>query len=233
MKKDISYITEEQKKIVSIVTAKFKDYYLTGGTALSFYFNHRFSEDLDFFTQKYERKDHDEIMSFISAKTGYAFKLEAEQNDPKLVPMKVYFMELKRGYILKIDFVQDFMKNIKPIKNGLHSTEDIYLRKVSITVGSEEKESITGGILSTGRQTAKDLYDIFHLSMNYKPVSDFFLEHFPKDKADNLIAWYRSFNRMNLKMDLLDLIPNVNTAEILKYLDHEILKNLPDKLITP
>ncbi len=96
MASNIAYIKREQKRITAIITEKFKNYYLTGGTALSFYFNHRFSEDLDFFTQKYKSKDPDNIMNFISAKTGFKFKLDAEQNEPGLVPMKIYFLGLKR-----------------------------------------------------------------------------------------------------------------------------------------
>ncbi len=51
MENKISYIKSEQKKITEFVTKNFKKYYLTGGPALSVYFNHRFSEDLDFFSQ--------------------------------------------------------------------------------------------------------------------------------------------------------------------------------------
>ena len=232
MKKTISYIKKEQKKISSMVTSKYKNYYLTGGTALSFYFNHRLSEDLDFFTQKYKRDTPDKIMDFVSKKTRFPFKLEAEQKDPKLVPMKVYFMELKQGVVLKVDFVQDFMENVKRIKNGLHSIEDIYLRKIAATTGIGEKMSITGKILPAGRQTARDLYDIFYLSQKHKPISNFFLEYYSRDKAENLIAWYRSFNRMSLKMELLDLVPGIDTGKVFKHLDDEIIKKLPDKLIS-
>ena len=52
-------------------------------------------------------------MQFIYEKTGFEFKLEVEQDDPKLIPMKVYSLDLKKGIILKIDFVQDFTKNLK------------------------------------------------------------------------------------------------------------------------
>lgn len=230
MKKTVSYTKKVQKRIFKVVTSRFKNYYLTGGTALSLYFNHRLSEDLDFFTKKYKREEPDKIMDFISRKTGFSYKLETEQVDPKLIPMKVYFLEIKKGVILKIDFVQDFMKNTRRIHNGLHSIEDIYIRKISIAI-REEKESVTGRIISTGRQTARDLYDIFYLSKNYKPLSSFFLEYFPKTKAESLIAWYRSFNRMDLKMELIDLIPGIDTSEIFKYLDREILIELPNKLI--
>lgn len=229
MKKSIFYIESEQKKITSIATGRFKNYYLTGGTALNSYFKHRTSEDLDFFTQNYNKQDPDRVMEFISKKTGYQFKLEAEQDDPKLVPMKIYSIGLKMGYNLKIDFVQDFMKNIKKPQKGLHSVEDIYVRKISIAISSAD--DITGRMIPIGRQAAKDLYDLFYLSRNYRPISDMFLKYFYKDKAENLIVWYKSFNRMRLKMELLDLVPKVDTRNILDHLDTEILKKLPDKII--
>jgi len=230
MKKKISYIKDEQKKIMEIVTKKFKNYYLTGGTGLGFYFDHRLSEDLDFFTQEYKKEDPDRIMNFISQKTGFDFKLDAEQDDPKLVPMKVYFLELKHECVLKIDFVQDFMDNIKKVKDGLHAIEDIYVRKLGTVIGAGKKKSIVGRTMSTGRQTAKDLFDIYYLSENYKKVSDFFLEYFSVDRVESFIAWYRGFNRMNLKLELLDLVIGVDTGKVLRHLDDEILKNLPDKL---
>ncbi|MBC8386965.1 MAG: nucleotidyl transferase AbiEii/AbiGii toxin family protein, partial [Actinobacteria bacterium] len=88
MKGKISYIKSEQRKINRLITKKFIKYYLTGGTALSFYFDHRFSQDLDFFTQDYRKEDPDQIMNFISKESGFDFKLEDEQDDPKLIPMR-------------------------------------------------------------------------------------------------------------------------------------------------
>lgn len=231
MGNEISYIKSEQKTVTRIITKKFKSYYLTGGTALSFYFSHRFSEDLDFFTQEYRKEHPDRIMDFISEKTGFDFKLEAEQDNPKLILMKVYFLELKKDCVLKIDFVQDFKKNIKKIENGLHSVEDIYFRKIVAVVGMEKKESIAGRVTVAGCQTAKDLFDIYYLSRYYRPVPEFFLEYFSIDKAESFIAWYRGFNRMELKLELLDLAVGIDSGKVLSYLDNEILKRLPDKLI--
>lgn len=231
MNNKISYIKDEQKKIAGLVTKKFKQYYLTGGTALSFYFNHRFSEDLDFFTQQYRKEDPQAIMNFVSKETGFKFKLEAEQDEPKLIPMKVYSLGLKRGCVLKIDFVQDFQKNIRRIKDGLHSLEDIYYRKISAGLGLVRKEDATGRVIHAGRQSVKDLFDLYYLSKHHRPLSDFFFEYFSYDKTEGFIAWYRGFNRMDLKIELLDLIPKVDTNEVIKYLDSEILKKLPEKLI--
>lgn len=231
MRNNNSYIESEQNKITGLVTKKFKNYYLTGGTALSFYFGHRFSEDLDFFTQGYKKEDPGRIMSFVSKATGFNFRLEAEQDDPKLIPLRVYFLELKKGAVLKIDFVQDFQKNIKRIKNGLHSVEDIYYRKISAAIGMIKKQDNVGRIIHAGRQSVKDLFDLYFLSEKYKSLSEFFLEYFSYNKAESLIAWYRGFNRMNLKIELLDLVPNIDTDKIIKHLDNEILKVLPEKLM--
>ena len=170
-------------------------------------------------------------MYFISKETGFNFKLEVEQDHPKLIPMKVYFLELKTKGVLKIDFVQDFEKNIKRIKNGLHSLEDIYYRKISAGIGMVRKEDSTGRVIHAGRQSAKDIFDIYYLSKHHQPLSDFFFEYFSYHKAEVLIAWYRGLNRMRLKVELLDLVPKVDTAGVIKHLDDEILKKLPDKLM--
>ncbi len=227
----VFYIKDEQKRITELVTRKFKKYYLTGGTALSFYFDHRFSEDLDFFTQDYKKEEPERIMNFISKDTGFEFKLEAEQDDPKLIPMRIYYLGLKRGNVLKIDFVQDFHENIKRIKNGLHSLEDIYYRKISAAIGMVKKQDSTGRVIHAGRQSAKDLFDLYFLSEHYQPLPEFFLEHFSYDRTEGLIAWYRGFNRMELKVELLDLVSNVDTNKVIKYLDDKLLKKLPEKLI--
>lgn len=231
MKNKISYIKEQQRKITTMVTKKFKNYYLTGGTALAFHFNHRFSEDLDFFVQKYKREEPDKIMNFVSRETGFKFQLDAEQNDPKLIPMKVYSLELKHGCVLKMDFVRDFEKNIKKTKNGLHSVEDIYCRKIFSGIGLLRKEDVTGKTIYAGRQSVKDLFDLYYLSAHFQPLSKFFLEYFSYNKAESLISWYRGFNRTNLKIDLLDLIPKIDTLKVLKHLDEELLKKIPEKLI--
>lgn len=231
MENKISYIRDEQKKITEFVTKNFKKYYLTGGTALAFYFNHRFSEDLDFFSQNHAKEDPDQIMSLISNLAGFKFKLEAEQDDPKLIPMRVYSLGLKRGCVLKIDFVQDLQKNIKGIKNGLHSLEDIYYRKIFAGIGLVKKQDAAGRIIQAGRQSVKDFFDLYYLSEHYRPLSEFFFEYFSYDKAEALIAWCRGFNRMELKAGLLDLVSKIDTAKVIKHLDNEILRKIPEKLI--
>ena len=231
MTKKTAYILKEQKRITTLVTKKFKDYYLTGGTALAFYFGHRFSEDLDFFSQKYQKSDPDKIMKYIAKETGFKYQLDAIQDNPKLIPMKVYFIELKDKQVLKIDFVKDYVENIKQIKNGLHSVEDIYLRKLYAAIGVQGKELDTGRAVATGRQSVKDLFDIYYLSFKYKPLSNVFFECFSYDHAERLDAWYREFDRTEAKLSLMDLVPGIDIGKLFKHLDDQILKKIPDKLL--
>ena len=230
MTKKTAYIQLEQKRITGLVTKKFKEYYLTGGTALAFYFGHRFSEDLDFFSQKYKESDPDKIMKLIARETGFAYQLDAVQDDPKLIPMKVYFMELKDKQVLKIDFVKDYVENIKQIKNGLHSVGDIYLRKLYAAIGMQGKELDTGRKIAMGRQSVKDLFDIYYLSFKHKPLCDVFFEYFSYDKAEHLDTWYRGFDKTETKLSLLDLVPGIDTGKVFKHLDDQIFRKIPDKL---
>ncbi|MDO8675482.1 MAG: nucleotidyl transferase AbiEii/AbiGii toxin family protein [Candidatus Omnitrophota bacterium] len=231
MKNKIAYIKKEQKRITGLVARKFKDYYLTGGTALAFYVRHRFSEDLDFFSQKYDKKTPEKIMAYISQETGFDYQLDAEQDDPKLIPMKVYFMELKGGEVLKIDFVKDYVANVHPIKNGMHSMDDIYYRKICAAIGGQEKQGEAGQVVATGRRSVKDLFDIYYLSSHYKSLADFFFEYFAYNHTERLEAWYRGFDRTEAKLALMDLVPKVDTGKVFKYLDGQILKLIPGKLL--
>ena len=139
-------------------------------------------------------------------------------------------MTLKGGEALKIDFVKDYTDNIGHVKNGLHSMEDIYYRKICAAIGRQEKQGETGHAMATGRQSIKDLFDLYYLSSKYKPLSEFFFEYFSYDKTQRLEAWYRGFNRTETKFALIDLIPKVDTGKLFKHLDEQILKYIPDKL---
>lgn len=225
---DKQYIQKEQKRIHELVWRRYPRYYLTGGTALAFHFNHRFSEDLDFFTQKYKAKDAENIIKMVSRETGYTEKLIIDQKDPKRLPLRMYELELKKGLILKIDMVQDPYKNINPVKNGIHSIEDIYYRKIQITLNPlhAQKDEI-GREISKGRQQAKDVYDIFYLSQNYEGLSEFYLKHFPLRYFHRLDFWYRSLNRTDMVFDLKERVPGVvDPKEVFRQLDEQIIRKL-------
>jgi hypothetical protein len=169
-------------------------------------------------------------MKFIAKETGFDYQLDSVQDDPKLVPMKVYFIELKGGHVLKVDFVKDYVENIRQIKMGLHSVDDIYLRKLYAAIGQQGKESEIGRVTASGRQSVKDLFDIFYLSFKHKPLSDVFFEYFSYDKVERLDDWYRRFDKTETKLGLMDLVSGVDTGKIFKHLDEQILRKIPAKL---
>ena len=73
-------------------------------------------------------------------------------------------------------------------------------------MGVVKKEDSTGRVIHAGRQNVKDLFDLYYLSKHFQPLSKFFFEYFSYDEAESFIAWYRGFNRMDLKVGLLDLV---------------------------
>ena len=94
-----------QEKIVSAFKKDSfltKTFYFTGGTALSiFYFGHRFSEDLDFFTEKPFPRD--KVISFVrqtSETVGFTFTLR----QPEGIDILIFSLDFGHGKTLKIDF---------------------------------------------------------------------------------------------------------------------------------
>jgi hypothetical protein len=145
--------------------------------------------------------------------------------------MKIYTLEIRKGVPLKVDFVQDFVKNRRPVKEGLHSIDDIYYRKIWAGIGGREKVGSIGQGLPSGRQSAKDAYDLYWLSRKHEAISDFFVRNFSEAQAERLILWWKGFNRRDLKLELVDLAPGADPGKVLHYLDDEILKRFPGKLL--
>ena len=69
---EIQILTKEQQIILSEISKNpfFNDFYFTGGTALSaFYLKHRYSEDLDFFSEnKFDSHRVENIIDGLSKK---------------------------------------------------------------------------------------------------------------------------------------------------------------------
>ena len=79
-----------------------KDFYFTGGTALSaFYLHHRFSEDLDFFNGK-EEVSTNKVKNFIR-KFEKKFKIKKIEFR-EIFGIKTFFLRFSDGEVLKVDF---------------------------------------------------------------------------------------------------------------------------------
>ena len=169
------YLEKTQKEILCLVSKQYPQVYLVGGTAISLLYHHRLSEDLDFFTQAYSPKLHREIAGFIGKQTGFKFDLVDEEKRKKYLPMAIYEFHASKDVILKVDFVSDYVKVLKPKqKNGIASIDDIYYRKMLAVIGWKAAVSETGRMLAGGRQKAKDFYDVFFLSSQVRALANGF-----------------------------------------------------------
>lgn len=205
-------ITKFQKRVLEALAGKLEGFYLAGGTALSmFYFNHRDSYGLDFFSQKFIRSEVEEIVSELGRALKTKIILEAEQAQRNRARQLVYGMVIDKAISLKVDFVQDIHKLIKPLVliNGIPvlSKEDIYLRKLCAVAGSFEASDETGNkIFGGGRQEAKDFFDLYFLSTTFMSLSKFAARYCPWPQQESIVVWYNTYDRMVIKSELTEII---------------------------
>ena len=158
---------EYQDHVLKKLAGKMEGFYLAGGTALAkFYFHHRESYDLDFFTQQYSGASVEEAVRIFTRETGKKMKLRARRDltGQKTARGRTYDMILgpEVNQDLKIDFFQDVLPLLKPFKKvdgiSILSQEDIYLRKIYAVSGSAAPVDRTGRKkFQGGRQEARDL----------------------------------------------------------------------------
>lgn len=141
------YITQD--KILKAVFETTSEFYLTGGTCLNrFYYEKRYSDDLDFFTN-----NSDFFRQSINAIFD-KFK-EADFDFSKTVDGKdfVRFVVSEYGQPLQIDFVNDRVGRI-----GLPAQKDGYLID---TIDNILSNKITAVL---GRDEPKDIFDIYMIA---------------------------------------------------------------------
>jgi len=147
-----SYLTDDQKAILNI----FKDnttlssvFYLTGGTALTeFYLQHRYSDDLDFFTEK--DFPQIEVEKFIeTAKQRLNAKMVSYR---KLYDRRIYIFEFQNKPDLKIEFSLYSFKQINQPVN-----------KDSVLIDSMEDIAANKLMTIIDRNEPKDFFDLYFL----------------------------------------------------------------------
>ena len=150
------------KKFLSSFPFESTNFYLTGGTALSaFYFEHRFSDDLDFFTPEQEDFERiDPLLKDLAEQTGGQYK--ADTTAPSY--RRIFWNPGEEGKQLKIDFVHKTIEQVepnKPLKNNVRvdTVEDICANKITTLIS---------------RCELKDAIDLFFLHLNgYEPEEYF------------------------------------------------------------
>lgn len=202
---------EAQDKVLKILTDKMPDFYLVGGTALSkFYFHHRESYDLDFFTKEFDGGRVSGIVETIIKGANAGARLLNSSQKEGFAKFAMYLTTFPDGLELKLDFVEDHVTILKPFNliNGINvlSIEDIYLRKLFAVAGTVSRTDDSGRAISLGgRQEAKDFFDLYFLSTTFSPIAVFVKEHGNSQIKEGLVRWFRSYDRMNIKTGLLDI----------------------------
>jgi predicted nucleotidyltransferase component of viral defense system len=191
---------------------KLDGFYLAGGTALSlFYFQHRDSFDLDFFTKEFSRNRIEGLISTLARNLKLKIELITEQEKPGFAKLLIFSASISNDRSLKIDFIEDFHRLLEPLKivDGIPilSIQDIYFRKILTACGSIESIDQTGRTtFAGGRQEAKDFFDLYFLSNTYMPLSKFVDLYCQQPQKESIIIWFRSYKRLQMKAGLTEII---------------------------
>lgn len=140
---------ELQDRVLSAVFSVEKEFYLTGGTCLSrFYQEKRYSDDLDFFSQNSPR------FSFAVKNIKRAF--EQDFSFVEEIASR-QFARFRVEDLLQVDFVNDIPTRYKEVvvtKDGflIDNVENILSNKLTAVIG---------------RDNPKDVFDIYLICMYY------------------------------------------------------------------
>ncbi len=225
-------IIEIRNDALKKLANKLEGFYLAGGTALSlFYFHHRESYDLDFFSKDFSREKIEILVSNLAKDMGLEIELLAEQNKQGIARMLVFSLMIDMNVSLKIDFVEDVYKLLEPLKKmdgmPILALQDIYFRKILTACGSIRsidelgRKSFVGG-----RQEAKDFFDLYFLSNTFMPLSNFVNQYCREPQKESIIIWYRTYDRLEMKTGLLEIITDkqVSFQEMERHFKAEIEK---------
>jgi predicted nucleotidyltransferase component of viral defense system len=148
---------------MSILSRSGTDFFLTGGTALSrAYYNHRYSDDLDFFLLQSHTYDEqlDKVLAMLR-EDGYIWDTEKEFTRAKdFTTLKI---KKDADVLLRLDFVNDKVPHYGEIIKT-----DLFYRTDSI------RNMLSNKLSAIFRYAAKDIADIreiaIHETMNWSEI---------------------------------------------------------------
>ena len=207
---------------------------LAGGTALSrCYLQHRVSYDLDFFVNV--RFDPFMVQHRL---TDAKVQLQSvEALDDKMYASQLHGMVKINDDLLKISIIEDTYADKFPLETacGIHTEtiEGLYHRKLRTIAGSGEGiTSSTGRTVHEGaRKTARDLFDLYVLSNEIKPLMKFVREineHGAAVPEALLISGIRKISWMDLMdefgmLELAEKYAGIKAFDIKRHFD-EVLQ---------
>ena len=151
---------------------------LGGGTALArCYLEHRVSYDLDFFVSK---RFDPMLLQRRLRDAGLQLYAVESVIDP-MYAVQLHGMVNVEGEPLRLSIVEDIYADMFPVTTvkGIRTEaiEGLYHRKLRTITGTGEVITGTGRVAGKGaRQTARDLFDLYVLSKEVKPVMEFVSE---------------------------------------------------------
>jgi len=205
-----------QDKILEIVSEEFGNaFYLTGGTALSrFYFEHRLSEDLDFFTANEKISLVIPILVKLIENSGY--KVEVETSSTVFGRL---FVKPERDSYLKIDLVKE------PSLGGIKKEKGFWIDSL-LNIGVNKITAFED------RAELKDVIDLYFLLTEGELSLDQLFELADRKRKpvpyENLLA----INTFGLSGSVLMMreISNENLIGFLETLKQQVEKNVKKKV---
>jgi len=223
-------IRDMQKQILDVFSREARHFALAGGTALELYYlQHRFSSDLDFFSPGYDVTEIQDLLSAFEKNVKRTISLDSELTAGERARVRFYTLPVRgSNRPLKIDFIEDVLFE-KPVIRKIegvrvYSVENIYFQKIAAISGTHSETDETGRQIMEGRKEARDVFDIYMLSKQIKPLHTF-LKNVPTLLQRGIVHWYRTFSRQDIKLALIDLDihePRFNSKEMITYLENEI-----------
>jgi len=193
---DYTRLYKLQDQVLKVVFSTEREFYLTGGTCLSrFYYEKRYSDDLDFFAQNSLRFSFAirNLSNVLKSEFSVVVEVETKQ-----------FVRFRINDLLQVDFVNDISARFKDVV----VTKDNYLID---NIGNILSNKLTAVI---GRDNPKDIFDIYLICLYYSFSWKEILESAHEKAAfgnEDLVIRLKSFPRI--------LLENIN------FVDDRILDN--------
>ena len=182
-----------QDGVLNILSRSGTDFFLTGGTALSRgYYNHRYSDDLDFFLDR--SKTYNEQIDVVLAMfidNGYSW----DTSKGFIRAENFTTINVKKDssiHNLKLDFVNDLV----PHFGGIVKT-DVYFRTDSI------RNILSNKLSAVFRYAAKDIADIREIALHEAIDWTSIIQDARQKKPGWTLPTYRKFYKACQKKNLI------------------------------
>jgi hypothetical protein len=207
---------------------------LGGGTALArCYLEHRASYDLDFFVDR----SFDPQLLLRRLKDAGLKLTKVETLAEPMYAVQLHGMAVVKDEPIRINIVEDIHAGMFPVVTvkGIRTEtiEGLYHRKLRTLTGTADTITETGRRAGKGaRQTARDLFDIYVLGKEFKPVMDFVAEINSKGANVSELALVGAIRNIRW-MDLMDEFEILEIADRFKGLTAYDVKRSFDKWFRP